>query len=64
MPKAYTKERHRRDTQTIDAAWAMVESLKGWGQKEWNDPEIQAAAMAGAKLFIEAMKDRLPTELK
>lgn len=50
------------ETQTIDAAFAMVESL-GWGLHEWEDPHVQAAAMAGAEQFIRAVRLRLPAGL-
>jgi hypothetical protein len=64
LPPVMGKKDYIRNTQIIDAAWEMVCSLKGWGMEQWDDPEIQKAALAGAELFIEAVKDRLPTELK
>ena len=62
--KTKSKSDYLRDTQTIDAAWAMVQSLKGWDIAEWDDPAIQRAAMQAAELFIKSVKDRLPSELK
>lgn len=60
--KATSDVHPNRDALIIDCAYTLVEFM-GWGRRGWDDEEVQAAAIAGATVFVDAMKNRLPDNM-